>query len=284
MTSPARVLAILNLFEEQHPVWHADEINEALGYTRATGYRYVKDLVEAGFLQKVSAGRYSLGPRIIELDFQLRRSDPVLLAAVPVMDELAKKARLDAVLSTIFGTRLLDIHRASADPTLRLGYGRGRPRPLFLGAAPKVILAAMARPQLVRIYESCAADAASARLGKSWPEFRLKLGEIRKQGFYWSRGELDRGVSGAAVAVFNPDGDVAAALALVGRSESLESVGEPRLRSMLQRARDEIQSRMAQGVQPPSSERALPAGSVSRASGSRSASAARARQSSARGA
>ena len=109
MTSPARVFAILHLFGEEHPVWHADDINTALGYSRATGYRYVKDLVEAGFLQKVAAGRYSLGPRIIELDYQLRRSDPVLLAAVPVMDALVKAAQLDAVLSTMFGTKVVDI-------------------------------------------------------------------------------------------------------------------------------------------------------------------------------
>ena len=90
MTSSSRALAILSLFDEQHPVWHTDEINEAAGYTRATGYRYVKDLVEFGFLRKVSAGRYALGPRIIELDFQLRRSDPLLLTAVPVMEELVR--------------------------------------------------------------------------------------------------------------------------------------------------------------------------------------------------
>ena len=253
MTSPARVFAILNLFDELHPVWHTDEINESLGYTRATGYRYVKDLVEAGFLQKVSAGRYSLGPRIIELDYQLRRSDPVLLAAVPVMEELVKKARLDAVISTIFGTRLVDIHRASADPTLQLGYGRGRPRPLFRGAAPKVILSCMARPQLVKIYESRAAEAADSGLGTSWSEFRARLTEIRKQGFYWSRGEVDRGVSGAAVPIFNADGEIAGALALVGLTESLETVGERRLKSLLDRARDEIQARIAAGVRLPTS-------------------------------
>ena len=196
MTSPARVLAILNLFDEKHPVWHTDEINAAMGYTRATGYRYVKDLVEAGFLRKVSAGRYSLGPRIIELDYQVRRSDPVLRAAVPVMDDLVKKARLDAVLSMIYGTSLVDIYRASVDPTLQLSYGRGRPRPLFLGAAPKVILSQMARPQLVKIYESCAAEAAASGLGNTWPEFRSRLAAIRKEGFYWSHGELDRWLVG----------------------------------------------------------------------------------------
>lgn len=248
MTSPARVFAILNLFEELHPVWHTDEINAALGYSRATGYRYVKDLVEAGFLQKVSAGRYSLGPRIIELDYQLRRSDPVLLAAVPVMEELAKKARLDTVLSTIFGDRLVDTHRASADPTLQLGYGRGRPRPLFRGAAPKVILAHMPRSRLVRIFESHAAEAAAAGLGTDWGDFRSRLTEIRRQGFYLSRGELEQGVSGAAVPVFDADGDISAALALVGQSESVEQVGDRRLRALLELAREDLRARIAQGT------------------------------------
>jgi len=253
MTSPARALAILDLFSEEHPVWHTDDINESLGYTRATGYRYVKDLVEAGFLQKVGAGRYSLGARIIELDYQLRRSDPVLLAAVPVLDALARKARVDAVLSTIFGSRLVDTYRASADPTLELGYGRGRPRPLFLGAAPKVILACMPRARLLKIYESFEHEVAGSGLGKSWPEFRERLTEIRNQGFYWSRGELERGVSGLAVPLFNADGDVAAAMALVGLSEPLEILGERRMRSLLQSARDDIQARIAQGVRLPSS-------------------------------
>ena len=55
MTSPARVFAILDLFTRERPTWHADEINDALGYARATGYRYVRELVEAGFLAASSS-------------------------------------------------------------------------------------------------------------------------------------------------------------------------------------------------------------------------------------
>jgi DNA-binding IclR family transcriptional regulator len=246
MTSPARALSILNLFGEAHPVWHADEINEALGYARATGYRYVKDLVAFGFLRKVAAGRYALGPRIIELDYQLRRSDPLLLAAVPVMDELVRKAKLDAVLTTLFGGHLVDIHRTSIDPTLELSYGRGRPRPLFQGAAPKVILAHLSRPQLVRLYSESAQEVASCGLGRDWTEFRARLTEIRREDFYWSRGELEPNVSGAAVALFDADGEVAAGLALVGRTAALDSLSEPRLRTLLVKARSDIQARLAE--------------------------------------
>ena len=243
MTSPARAFAILNLFEEAHPMWHADEINEAMGYARATGYRYVKDLVEFGFLRKVSAGRYALGPRIIELDYRLRRSDPLLHAAVPVMSDLVNEAGLDAVLTTLFGNQLVDVHRESIDPGLQLSYGRGRPRPLFFGAAAKVILAHLGRPQLVKLYGD-GAEVARSGLGETWGAFRARLSEIRKEGFYWSKGELEPKVSGAAVPVVDADGDVAAGLALVGLTQDLEKLGEPRLRELLFRAKDEIQRRV----------------------------------------
>ncbi|CAN5621629.1 IclR family transcriptional regulator [soil metagenome] len=240
MTSPSRVFAILNLFSEERPVWHADQINEALEYSRATGYRYVKDLVEAGFLQKVSAGRYSLGTRIIELDYLLRRSDPVLLAAAPVMDELSRKARLDSVMSALFGMKVIDTYRVSHDASLQPVYGRGRPRPLFQGAAPKVLISRLPRPQLVRIYEAHAAEIAERGLGDSWTAFRTLMSEIREHGFYLSRGELETDIDAAAVPIAGADGDVVAVLALVGSRANIDRLGERRLHTMLAAAATDI--------------------------------------------
>lgn len=245
MTSPARVLAILDLFTQEHPIWHPDDINGVLGYSRATGYRYVKDLVEAGFLQKVSAGGYALGARIIELDYQLRQSDPVLLAAAPVMEALASRSKFDAVLSTMFGgSQIVDTHRASHGPALQLQYGRGRPRPLFQGAAPKVILSALTRPQLKRLYDEHADEARAAGLGTHWEAFRTRMAEIREAGAYLSLGELDRGVGAAAVPVFNADGEVAAALTLVGTIQAIRKAGLPSLQRQLQRAATQIHDRL----------------------------------------
>ena len=245
MTSPSRVLAILGLFDETRPVWHTDEINDALDYTRATGYRYVKDLVEAGLLQKVSAGRYALGARIIELDYQLRRSDPVLLAAIPVMERLVRKARLDSVLTAMFGLQVVDTYRASGDTGLELGYGRGRPRPLFLGAAPKVLLSWRPRAQLVRAYDTHAKEIAKAGMGKTWDAFRTYLSNVRKDGFYWSSGELERAVGAAAVPLLNGDGDAVAALTLVGTTADLVTIGETKLRNLLGAAATEIAEALA---------------------------------------
>ncbi len=236
VTSEAKILSVLGLFTEDRPIWHAEEINQTLHYARATGYRAVKNLVDAGFLQKVSAGRYALGARIIELDYRLRRSDPILLAVAPVMDELARKTGLSAVLTVMFGTKVVDTHRASVNPAIQLTYGRGRPRPLFQGAAPKMILSHLPRAQLVRLYRTHEGEIARLGLGGSWSEFRAQLAQWRNAGFYYSRGEVEAGVSGAATPLFNEAGDVLAALALVGDSEQIALIGEARLKSWLIKA------------------------------------------------
>ena len=48
MSSLSSALAVLRLFSADDPVWTAERIIERLGYTRPTGYRYVRELVHAG--------------------------------------------------------------------------------------------------------------------------------------------------------------------------------------------------------------------------------------------
>jgi len=248
MSSPSRVFAILDLFTLEHPAWYTDEIIRTLGYTRPTGYRYVKELVEAGFLQKVAAGRYALGARIVMLDRQLRQTDPVLLAAAPLMHELAARTGFDAVLSSMFSRQLVDTYHASADTELKLEYGRGRSRPLFQGGAPKVILAHLPRAQLVKLYEANASEVAAHGMGATWSAFRKGLAAIRKRGFYLSLGELEAGLGGAAVPLLDGDGDVMAALTLVGRCERLREAGEETLHGWLRPVAARIADRLAAGA------------------------------------
>jgi len=237
VSSPARALAILELFTLKRPSWTADEVNAALSYSRPTGYRYVKELVEAGLLRKAGAGAYALGPRIIELDYQIRQTDPVLLASMPEMQDLVDATGYDAVLSAMFGHHLIDIHRTSNDRhRLALRYGRGRPRPLFKGAAAKTIVAHLPRAQQVRLYAGFHAEARAAGLGATWDEFRASLAAIRKRGFYLSFGELEASLGAAGVPVFDAAGEVVAGLALVGPVQALREADAALLDALLSEA------------------------------------------------
>lgn len=246
MTSLSRSLAVLDLFSAERPVWQADEICESLGYARATGYRYIKDLVAAGFLQRAATGQYALGARVIELDFLIRQGDPLLKAAIPVMESVATQSGFDAVLSVLYGgPKVIDIHRVSVQKTLKLSYGRGRPRPLFRAGAPKILLSGQPRAVLVRLHAEHSQEIADSGMGHGWSEFRNYMAALRRQAFYRSSGELEPGLGAAVVPVLNAEGEIIAALALVGTARNIEQQPEATLRRQLSRAAAQISRRLA---------------------------------------
>ncbi|MGB1091186.1 MAG: IclR family transcriptional regulator [Oceanobacter sp.] len=250
MTSPARVLAILGLFSKEQPVWSPDDINDTLGYSRTTGYRYVKELVDAGFLQKLSSGLYSLGPRIIELDYQLRQSDPLLLSARPHMEALSAATGLDCVLSVLFlnSIQIIDVYRTNVQPGLALSYGRGRPRPMLCSSAPKILLSSLKPGQLKKVYESCPQDVRESDMGPEWEDFRNYLKQVRRKGHYLSLGELEPQLGSVAVPVWSIDGEIVAALAAVGDVEKFRNGDNDALAATMKETSERITRDLAELV------------------------------------
>jgi len=247
MSRPSRTLAIIDLFTLEQPTWSIEDMMAALGYARPTTYRYVKQLVDAGLLQKTGAGRYALGARFIQLDYQIRRSDPVLLASMPIMAELTRELGVSVLLSEMYGHQLINIHHAGGpEDALPFPHSRGRPRPLFRGAAPKVMMAFLPRPALVRLYEACAAEIAANGMGRDWTEFRKQLSAVRKHRFYLSVDEVEPNVAGAAVPVMNDEGEVVATLSVAGATPDLERIGIDRIKSALTHGAARIQARLVE--------------------------------------
>ena len=85
MHSTSKLLAILRLFTAAHPEWTVEDGADTLGMPTSTAYRYFRELNEAGLIGSTAAGRYILGPAIMELDRQTRLQDPLIRAARPVM-------------------------------------------------------------------------------------------------------------------------------------------------------------------------------------------------------
>src|SRR6266704_1854791 len=91
MSSAERLIGALALFTSKRPAWTPEKAAQALGVSRASAYRYFLLLYEAGFIEADSGNGYTLGPRIVELDRQIRLSDPLVQTAVDEMVNLAKK-------------------------------------------------------------------------------------------------------------------------------------------------------------------------------------------------
>jgi DNA-binding IclR family transcriptional regulator len=243
-SSLARMLCVLDLFNEQRLLWSAEDISEALGVSLPTSYRYVKTLSEAGLLRRGPGPQFTLGPRIVMLDHLIRQADPVLQCGIPFMKELVAQTGFDCVVSSLNGDQLLDTHREYGNMPLDLNYGRGRPRPLFQGAAPKVILAGLPTPPLHRLFDRLIHEVTRAGLPTDWPGFRRYFSQIRKNGHYFSSGELESNLSAIAVPLHQPDGTVIGALSLVTTVSRMAVIDRSKLTPLIQRAANEISARL----------------------------------------
>ncbi len=243
-SSLARMLSVLDLFSDQRLHWSAEDISETLGVSLPTGYRYLKTLSDAGLLRRGPDAQFTLGPRIVVLDHFIRQADPVLQCGIPFMKELVAQTGFDCVVSSLHGDQLLDTHREYGAMPADLNYGRGRPRPLFQGAAPKVILAGMPTPQLHKIFDAHLNEITAAGLPTEWVGFRRYFSQVRKNGFYFSNGELEANLAAIAAPLQQADGAVIGALSLVTTVQRMAMIDRSKLTPLIQRAAREISARL----------------------------------------
>jgi len=214
-SSQSKMLSILDLFTADDPSWSAEGIATRIGCSAPTSYRYLRELVSAGLLMRSGSGNYSLGPRIITLDYQLRITDPYYAAGQPLMAALSARTGLDCVMTRLFDEEIIDTHRESGSDSLNLAYGRGRHRPLFKGAAPKVILSTLPKSKLQRIYQNHSPELQASTPAITWETFWSTLQQTRKMGYYLSKGELEQDVGAIAVPFYGDTTHAIGALALV---------------------------------------------------------------------
>ena len=240
MSSLARMLAILDLFDEGASVWTADAIAERLGYSLPTGYRYVRQLGEAGLLRRDAGGTYMLGPRVIELDHRIRVGDPLLSAAQRVMRALADDSGCDVVLGTIYGERIITIHQEHGMENMSPSYGRGRRMPLYRGMLSKAVLAALPRGHLRRLYQANPDEGHATPFAPDFDALVAQVKAIRSAGYCVTHGELDPGLCGIGVPLAYPARRLTAALGFIVTRDRFACSDERQLAGLLRAAGDAI--------------------------------------------
>ncbi len=204
--SLTRVLAVLEVFSEERLEWTPDELMKELGYSRPTLYRYLKSLKDAGFLMPTGHGGFTLGPKVVEMDYLMRKSDALVLHGLPYLKELIKTYSCTALLVRWYGNRILCVASESSTKDPLSSYPRGRPMPLGRGAITRSIMASLPRQRLMPLIASNLPDLRSVGLGDTAEEVYKNLKKIRKTGFAVAYGEVTPGAVGIAAPIFDAAG------------------------------------------------------------------------------
>ena len=209
-----RVLGVLDLFTEAEPLWTPDRMMERLNASRATIYRYLQSLMTSGLVSQLGGGAYALGPRIIELDRQIRIADPLLRVAPAIMTAQRDQVAGTQLLCRYYGLRVFSIHEERSDPRIQTSFDRGKPFSLFRSSASRIILVNLQPADLRRLFLNHAGEIAAAGLGNTWPEFRDTLKAVRKRGVAVAS-DIDTALVGIAAPIFASPDTIIGSLVLV---------------------------------------------------------------------
>lgn len=243
--SLTRMLELLDLFTPAAPFWSADALIRYTGASRSTIYRHVRALHEAGLLRPVANGNYIVGPRVIELDRQLRQTDPLYIAGDKVMKRLVAATGQASLLCALFSDSVMCVREELAPNSPPNLFSRGQSRPLFTGAASKIILPYLPPHQLRSVYAKHKKTIATTGLGTDWPGFRATLAQIKRIGYVTTVGEFNADVLGLSAPVFNRAGHILGSLGIAGLESAFRKADMDALAATVVAAARDVTARIS---------------------------------------
>jgi len=198
------VLRLLALFSTAEPVLTPARAMAALAVSRASAYRYLRRLELAGFVERVAERGYVLGPAIVELDRQIRLTDPLLEAAQGLTATLSRDTGGTTLLCRFHGDKVLCIEQsvgANAPPAI--SYERGRAMPLYRGATSKIILAFLKRDALEALWRRQKKEMARAGLPAGFAALCAALAPLREARICVTANEVDTDAQGFAAPILD---------------------------------------------------------------------------------
>lgn len=191
---------MLSLFTVEQPELSLAELTQQMGMSKATVHRYATTLRKTGLL-RFTGGRYTLGPRIVELSAPALAGLEVIKVAPPHLHRLVEQTAQTALLSVWDGTApVVVLIEDNTGRAFRIGVARGRRLPLTSaeGMVFRTFMADYLRgPELEEIYRE-------------------------RIGFFE---DVAQGLMAFASPVFQGE-NIVAAVALVGTTEALRADGQ----------------------------------------------------------
>jgi DNA-binding IclR family transcriptional regulator len=240
-----RALDVLQLFSDSKLVWSGAEIAERFGVARSTGYRYLKGLVTAGFIEECDGG-FRLGPQVFELARLARKGLGLSEIAKPVMRGLADATDETVLLTRRSRTAVVCVELEESGRPIRISYERGHILPINAGAAAQVLLAWLPEDEAEAVLAAAPLHKFTPRTVTDVGLLQSRFRQIREAGYAVSRGELDPDVLGVAAPIRDTSGDVVAAVSIAALAFRIADSDMPKITKAVCEAADQISARLQQ--------------------------------------
>ena len=213
-----RGLAVLSLFRRDRPRLSLSEITALLGLPRATAFRLVYTLESLGFLKKSSEDeRYDLGTPVLSLGYALLASMDVIDRAEMPLRRLRDRTGGSVHLARRDGPHVVYLMRFAAPDAMTGNVQVGARLPVHATTLGRALLMDSTEETLAALFGSDAELPAFTRTtARTISELATQLGEDRDRGYVKGRSIYENGLDSMAAPVRDENGDIVAAVSVVG--------------------------------------------------------------------
>ena len=220
----ARGLQLLSQFSREQPELSGAELARQLELPRASVFRMLCTLEQAGFLERCVDGvHYKLGLGVLRLGFELLASMELTELGRPVIEELRERSGYSAHLVVRDGREVVFIAKVAGRSSLFQSVQVGARLPAHATVLGRVLLSDLSAGELAALYRHASLAAYTGKTPTTLSALSELIAQDRQRGHGISMGGYESGISTVAAPVFSGPGKVAAAISVTVPAQSIEA-------------------------------------------------------------
>lgn len=237
-------ITLLEAIAANQPV-EARRLSVLLDIPLPTMYRLISALEERGYVMRAPEnGKYQLGVSFIQLGNIALRAFQLSDFIHPLLKEIAVRTGESASLMIRKGAQAICVDYAESDSTVRYSARVGQTRPLYAGAAGKVLLAYLGEEAIEKVISGLKLKKIGPNTIVDKNRLRERLKVIAQREYDVSSGELTEGVVAIAVPVFTAGRKIVGALTVNALKYRTKEKDVQKALKVLQEAAGKLSNRL----------------------------------------
>ena len=247
-TVPAllRGLELLGCFSRQSPTLSGADLARQLGVPRASVFRMLQTLEQAGFVERVGdSSHYRLGLGVLRLGFEYLASMELTEHGRPVIEALRDQSGYSAHLVVRDAREVVFVAKAPGRSAMFQSIQVGARLPAHATVLGRLLLAGLSLADLGDLYPDAALPTYTPKTPATVAALKALIDTDRAAGYGISQGGFETGISTLAAPVFNDQTEVVAAVSITVPAQQLSDAQVALLLPLVRAAAAQLTQRLS---------------------------------------
>jgi DNA-binding IclR family transcriptional regulator len=217
-----RMMQLLDALAHEPGPTSLKHLARITGLHPSTAHRILSVMVDSQVAERVEAGSYRLGIRLLELGNLVKARLNVRREALPYMRELQEKLGETVNLSVRQKDEVVYVERAvGAQGMMRVVQVEGARAPLHITAVGKILLASEGVAACKAYAKRSGLKPYTANTITTETALLKEIGEVSRLGYAFDNEEAEKGVSCIGAGIYDDEGKLVACLSVSAPSDRL---------------------------------------------------------------